>query len=385
MDRWVLRFVAYLRAERNYSERTIDVYEPTLLHFMSEMRGYVISSRATAALSNPTVSFSNRDSATSGAAATTSDAAATTSDVAATTSDVAAASSVGAATSFVDNVATSGRTAATSGADLASFGGDTATFNWALVTADDIRSWVVGMMDTGLEPTTVNKRLSAMRSFFKFLMREGVVAANPTLKVKGPKKEKKLPSFVRERDMNRLLDDIPFPQDYEGTRDKLILLIFYSTGMRLSELIGLDIGSLDFYNNTVKVLGKRNKERIIPFGAEMREALQDYLAMREKDPVARGSDALFVGKRKPRISRTAVENIVHHYLSLVTTIKKRSPHVLRHSFATAMLNNGAELEAVKQLLGHESIATTEIYTHTTFEELKKVYNQAHPHAGDDNS
>jgi integrase/recombinase XerC len=180
--------------------------------------------------------------------------------------------------------------------------------------------------------------------------------------------------------MNRLLDGIAFADNFEGIRDRLVMLLFYSTGIRLSELVGLNVGSVDFHTSTIKVLGKRNKERIVPFGAELREALEQYLSLRANQPMAKGNDALFFGIRVPRIPKETVNHIVRRYLSQVTTLKKRSPHVLRHSFATAMLNNGAEIEVVKQLLGHESIATTEIYTHTTFEELKKAYRQAHPRA-----
>ncbi len=252
--------------------------------------------------------------------------------------------------------------------------------DWALVDKEDVREWIATQMDAHLAPATVNKRLSALRSFYKFLMIQQAVNADPTRTLKGPKKEKKLPSFVREKDMDRLLDGIAFADNFEGIRDRLVMLLFYSTGIRLSELVGLNVGSIDFHTSTVKVLGKRNKERIVPFGAELREALEQYLSLRANQPMAKGNDALFFGIRVPRIPKETVNHIVRRCLSQVTTLKKRSPHVLRHSFATAMLNNGAEIEVVKQLLGHESIATTEIYTHTTFEELKKAYRQAHPRA-----
>lgn len=252
--------------------------------------------------------------------------------------------------------------------------------DWALVDKEDVREWIATQMDAHLAPATVNKRLSALRSFYKFLMIQQAVNADPTRTLKGPKKEKKLPSFVREKDMDRLLDGIAFADNFEGIRDRLVMLLFYSTGIRLSELVGLNVGSVDFHTSTVKVLGKRNKERIVPFGAELREALEQYLSLRANQPMAKGNDALFFGIRVPRIPKETVNHIVRRCLSQVTTLKKRSPHVLRHSFATAMLNNGAEIEVVKQLLGHESIATTEIYTHTTFEELKKAYRQAHPRA-----
>lgn len=255
--------------------------------------------------------------------------------------------------------------------------------SWDKVSFECVREWVVSQMEKGRSASTVNKKLSALRSFYKYMLMQGSVTHDPTRRVKGPKKEKLLPMFVREGDMNRLLDEMTFAEDYIGQRDHLIILLFYSTGMRLSELVGLDVDSIDFYSSTIKVLGKRNKERIIPFGEELAEGLRSFLMIRAQQQGAATSAALFIGVKSPRINVTTVGKIVKMYLSQVTTIKKKSPHVLRHSFATAMLNNGAEIEVVKQLLGHESIATTEIYTHTTFEELKKVYAQAHPRAGED--
>ena len=258
---------------------------------------------------------------------------------------------------------------------------DGGSVDWSMVSRDDVREWIATQMELNKASVTVNKNLSALRSFYKFLLMGKVVDTDPTRTVSGPKREKKLPSFVREREMDRLFDRITFAEDYAGQRDRLIMLIFYSTGIRLSELVGLDLSSVNFQNSTIKVLGKRNKERIVPFGTELREALEAYMPLRA-ELYGESTKALFPGVKVPRITRLSVSQIVKHYLSQVTTQKKRSPHVLRHSFATAMLNNGAEIEVVKQLLGHESIATTEIYTHTTFEELKKAYAKAHPRAED---
>lgn len=254
--------------------------------------------------------------------------------------------------------------------------------DWALVSKGDVREWVVAQMEQHLEPATISKRLSAVRSFFRFLMMREVAKTDPARTVSAPKKEKKLPSFISEKEMDRLFDHITFASDYNGRRDRLVLLILYSTGIRLSELVGLDLNSIDFHSSTLKVLGKRNKERIVPFGAELSDALNEYLPLRAQQPMTEHSPALFPGKKVPRINKTDVSNIVRQYLGQVTTQRRRSPHVLRHSFATAMLNNGAEIEVVRQLLGHESVATTEIYTHTTFEELKKVYRSAHPRSED---
>ena len=198
-------------------------------------------------------------------------------------------------------------------------------------------------------------------------------------KIVGPKNKKPLPVFVKEEEMDRLLDGDFFGDDFEGCRDKCIVETFYSTGVRRSELIGLNDVDVDFQAEVIKVTGKRNKQRIIPFDKALKEELQSYLTRRNNDIPLR-SEAFFVKQTGERITAGMVERIVKKYLSKVVTIKKRSPHVLRHSFATAMLNHQAELGAIKELLGHESLATTEIYTHTTFEELKKVYNQAHPRA-----
>ena len=202
---------------------------------------------------------------------------------------------------------------------------------------------------------------------------------NPMPKVVGPKKKKPLPFFVREKDMNRLLDETFFEEGFEGCRDRMILEMFYATGMRLSELIGLNDADVDFSAKLIKVTGKRNKQRLIPFGRELDEDLGLYIKMRN-EALPGGTEAFFVLKNGRRMYPMGVYRLVRRNLSKVVSLKKRSPHVLRHTFATAMLNDNAELRSVKELLGHESLVTTEVYTHTTFEELKKVYEQAHPRA-----
>ena len=236
-------------------------------------------------------------------------------------------------------------------------------------------------MDKGDMASTVNNRLSAVRSFFRFALSRGMVDRDPSHLVKGPKRQKPLPYFMREDDMNRLID---LPQmcgdDYSGLRARTIIILFYETGMRLAELVALDDQDIDFAAHQLKVTGKRNKQRIIPFGKELEQALTEYMELREQQLARTDCKALIRNDKGERISRFQVEKIVHNCLSMVTTQKKRSPHVLRHSFATAMLNNGAGLENVQKLLGHESVATTEIYTHTTFEQLKKAYENAHPRA-----
>lgn len=247
------------------------------------------------------------------------------------------------------------------------------------VSTELIRDWVVVLMDKGYASTSINRKLSTLRSYYKFLLRKGEVLFDPTQKISGPKNKKPLPSFLKESEMNRLLDDVDFGGGFKGCRDHLIIEMFYTTGMRLSELIGLDDEDVDFAASVIKVTGKRNKQRLIPFDEELKNAIDEYVKMRNKE-VSGCSGAFFVRETGERLSRSIVGNLVKRNLSKVATIKKRSPHVLRHTFATTMLNHDAGLEVIKELLGHESLATTEIYTHTTFEELKKVYNQAHPRA-----
>lgn len=252
-------------------------------------------------------------------------------------------------------------------------------FNPAEVKSDLIREWIVSLMDKGYTSTSVNRKLSSLRSFYKYLLKQGVVEVDPLRKISGPKNKKPLPSFLKEGEMNRLLDETDFGEGFKGCRDHLIIGMFYATGMRLSELIDLDDKDVDFSASLLKVTGKRNKQRLIPFGDELRDAMLTYVDVRN-ETVSERSEAFFIRENGERLYKSLVYNLVKRNLSKVVTLKKRSPHVLRHTFATTMLNNEAELGAVKELLGHSSLATTEIYTHTTFEELKKVYKQAHPRA-----
>lgn len=260
------------------------------------------------------------------------------------------------------------------------FGGeDVGLQSLSEVVVDVVREWMIHLMNLGYATTSVNRKLSSLRSYYKYLLRKGEVKVDPLRKITGPKNKKNLPVFVKESEMNRLLDDEDFGEGFEGCRDHLVIAMFYATGMRLSELIGLDDGDVDFAASVIKVTGKRNKQRLIPFGEELRVEMETYVKQRDESVPVR-SDAFFVRKTGERLYPNIVRKIVTRNLSKVVTVKKRSPHVLRHTFATSMLNHDAELGAIKELLGHESLATTEIYTHTTFEELKKVYNQAHPRA-----
>ena len=251
--------------------------------------------------------------------------------------------------------------------------------SWKSVDSDIIRDWMESMMDKGNNATSINRRLSALRSFYRFALARKLVDKDPVHGVTGPKKGRPLPQFLKENEMDRLLDAESWTESFEDVRDRTVIMTFYETGIRLSELIGLDDSMVDFSNRQLKVTGKRNKQRVIPFGEELLTTLRDYTKCRDKE-VNRLSDALFVTAKGQRMTSSQVREAVRKNLLKVCTLKKRTPHVLRHTFATAMLNNKAGIESVKKLLGHESLSTTEIYTHTTFEQLKREYYSAHPRA-----
>jgi integrase/recombinase XerC len=248
---------------------------------------------------------------------------------------------------------------------------------WETVDADIIRAWMESLMDKGYKATAVNADLAAIRSFYKFALARKLVEKDPAYCVQGPKKQKPLPQFVKESEMDKLLDETEWGEEYKDVRARTIIILLYEAGLRRSELTGLNDQDVDLEACQLKVTGKRNKQRIIPFGEELRDQLQKYIALRD-ETIERNSEALFLTKRGNRIAAEEVYLIVRSKLGEVTTLKKRSPHVLRHSFATALLNHDAGLESVRQLLGHESLETTEIYTHTTFDQLKRVYKEAHP-------
>ena len=251
--------------------------------------------------------------------------------------------------------------------------------SWKSVDSDIIRDWMESMMDKGNNATSINRRLSALRSFYRFALARKLVGKDPVHGVTGPKRGRPLPQFLKENEMDRLLDAESWTESFEDVRDCMVIMTFYETGIRLSELIGLDDSMVDFSNRQLKVTGKRNKQRVIPFGEELLAMLRDYMKCRDKE-VNRQSEALFVSAKGQRMTSSQVREAVRKNLSKVCTLKKRTPHVLRHTFATAMLNNKAGIESVKKLLGHESLSTTEIYTHTTFEQLKREYYSAHPRA-----
>jgi len=257
------------------------------------------------------------------------------------------------------------------------FKGVSDELDWTTVDADIIRGWMEERMDKGFAATTVNADLASVKTLFRFALARKMVDKDPAHTVKGPKKQKPLPQFVKESDMNKLIDEEEWSDEYNDVRARTIIIMLYETGMRRGELVGLDEADVDFESRQIKVTGKRDKQRIIPFGEELAKELRHYIEVRDRE-VEKNSEALFLNKHGERLTAAQVYTDVKENLSRVTMIKKRSPHVLRHSFATAMLNHEAGLESVRRLLGHESLETTQIYTHTTFEQLKRIYKEAHP-------
>ena len=243
-----------------------------------------------------------------------------------------------------------------------------------------VRRWIVFLMGEGYSPLSVNRKLSALKSFYRYLFRLKQIELDPVKKISGPKANKVLPDFVKERDMELILDGSEPDRNFESVRDHTIIEFFYTTGIRCAELVGLDDNDVDLESGLLKVTGKRNKQRLIPFSERLKEAANIYLKARQEVDPERQDSAFFVRKDGRRLINSKVYRIVNSRLSEIPGLSKKSPHVLRHTFATSMLNNGADLNAVKELLGHASLSSTEVYTHTTFEELKKVYHQAHPRA-----
>ncbi len=244
-----------------------------------------------------------------------------------------------------------------------------------------VRSWMVSLIESKVDSRSVNRKISTLKSFFKFLLRSKEIAHNPMQKIISPKVAKKLPSFVNASNMDLLLDGEHFDTDFNGIRDKLIINMFYQTGMRVSELVELKETDIDLINLSVNVLGKRNKVRMIPITFEMKRNLEAYHEEKNKRTErVKGEAPVFIKENGNKITRGYVYRIVKQHLTKVTTLQKRSPHVLRHTFATQMLNNGAEINAVKEILGHASLAATQVYTHNTIDKLKNIYKQAHPKA-----
>lgn len=254
---------------------------------------------------------------------------------------------------------------------------------WQTVMSDVVREWIIYLVDEQhLSNSSVNARLSALRTYYHYLKRVGVKTENPMLRVEGLKKQKVLPSFVREKEMDQLLDS-DFPDTFEGLLQKTVMTMLYMTGMRRSELLSLEDKDIDFSAHHIKVTGKRNKQRLIPFGEELECCMKEYMSRRNGN-VPAGSARFLVDSKGKSLPVGHLNKIVRENLSKVTSLKKKSPHVLRHSFATALLNNNADLVSIQKLLGHADLQTTEVYTHLSFEELKSVYRQAHPRSNENN-
>jgi len=248
------------------------------------------------------------------------------------------------------------------------------------VTSHDIRAWIVSLMDNGYSTASVHRKISCLRVFYRYLRKEGIVKGDPLEKVVLPKSRKTLPVFVEEKAMKDLLDNYPFENDYAGIRNRTIIEMLYLTGMRRSELIGLRNCDVDLSEGIVKVTGKRNKQRIIPIVRSFFRRLEEYIKVRDENVVTGNDGWFFTTDKGKKLYDKYVYNTVNSYLAMVTTIEKKSPHILRHTFATHMLNHGADLNSIKELLGHANLSATQIYTHNTFEKLKKIYKQAHPRA-----
>ena len=254
--------------------------------------------------------------------------------------------------------------------------------------SDLIRSWEEDMMESGLKASSVCLKLSAVKALYRYALRTGRIEKDPAHAVSGPKKEKILPTFLKESEIDRLFDELDWDRsDIKDVRARTILILLYSTGIRRAELVSLRDGDVNFLTRELKVTGKRRKQRIVPLGNEILDELKQYVNLRNETitPEEGSEGYLFLSDRGKQISQQQVYNTVKKNLSKVTTQKKRSPHVLRHTFATAMLNNEAKLGSVQKLLGHESLDTTQIYTHVTFEELKRTYSKAHPRAGEEDN
>jgi integrase/recombinase XerC len=250
-------------------------------------------------------------------------------------------------------------------------------FNVNTVDVKLVRSWVVQLMENGLNPSSVNRKVTTVKAFYRYLQKQKIVELNPADSLPLPKIRKKLPQFVEEKSLNNLLDNDFFDDEFIGTRDKLIISLFYGAGIRLSELTGLTDSNLDTQLCQLKVLGKRNKERIVPYPTSINGLIKKYFELRTQLFGTKTGCLLLTGKGEPVYGKL-VYRIVNRELGKVTLLEKKSPHVLRHSYATHLMNNGADLNAVKELLGHSNLAATQIYTHTTFKKVHEIYKQAHP-------
>ncbi len=244
-----------------------------------------------------------------------------------------------------------------------------------------IRNWIAFLMNSKIQARSVNRKISSLKSFYKYLLHEKIKSENPMLKVVSPKTSKRLPAFFDNQTMESLFNPDLYPDGFVGKRDKLILEIFYDTGMRVSELVNLRNYDLDLYNSTIKVLGKRNKERVLPLVNNLRKNIIEYSEEKKLEFGPQNEDDFFILSNKgKKMYSKMIYSIVVHYIGMVTTMEKKNPHLLRHTFATHLLNNGADLNAIKELLGHSNLSATQIYTHNSIEKLRYIYQQAHPRA-----
>lgn len=246
------------------------------------------------------------------------------------------------------------------------------------VVYSQIRSWIVSLVDNGISTLSINRKISSLKSYYKFLLRIKQIEQSPLLKHKALKTPKKIQIPFSEKEVDLVLNQIVYQEGFEGIRDKLIIDLFYTTGIRRTELINLTISGIDFSNETLKVLGKRNKERIIPLLPIIVNQLNSYIFQRSQLQEIKDADKLFLTQKGVKLNDTLVYRLINMYFSNVSEKVKKSPHILRHTFATHLLNNGADLNSVKELLGHSSLASTQVYTHSSLSELKKVYGNAHP-------
>ena len=241
-----------------------------------------------------------------------------------------------------------------------------------------IRSWIVSMAEKKVENRSINRKIATLRTFYKFLLKKKIIEKDPMFKVSALKTGKSIPSFVRESELDTLLDDVQFSEDFSGVRDKLVLELLYGTGMRLSEMINLKEQDIDAYKRVLMVLGKRNKQRVIPINEQLLLLIQQYKEFKVSEKLV--NEYLIVTDKGEQCYPVMIQRLTKKYLSLVTTLNKKSPHILRHSYATHLLNKGADLNAIKDLLGHSSLSATQVYTHNSMEKIKKIYEQAHPKA-----
>ena len=243
-----------------------------------------------------------------------------------------------------------------------------------------VRTWLASLKEQGHSSRTINRKISSLRSLFKHLLKKEIISESPMGSISSPKNAKRLPQFVDQKDMDTLFTHVEFSNDWQGATERLMIQILYNCGLRQAELISLQQNHIDLSNAVIKVLGKGNKERIIPISSELKRSLQDYMQLKLHTFPDIPPRHLLLNKRGKKLYPRYVYDVVKKYLSLVTTIEKKSPHVLRHSFATHLTNNGADINAIKELMGHSSLAATQIYTHNSIEKLKSVYKKAHPKA-----